>query len=64
VIKAYVGKQRRAPQKRVEKPKSDGKVDMGALWTAPNGDKLEGGRFVVDMPKKPLAAAAAAPGVR
>ena len=64
VIRAYVDKQRRAPQKMVEKPKSDGKVDMGALWTAPNGDKLEGGRFVFDLPKKPLVAAAAAPGVR
>ena len=64
VIKAYVDKQRRAPQKMVEKPKSDGKVDMGALWTAPNGDKLEGGRFVIDMPKKPLVAATAAPGVQ
>ena len=64
VIKAYVDKQHRAPQKMVEKPKSDGKVDMGALWTAPNGDKLEGGRFVFDLPKKPLAAAVAAPGVR
>src|SRR5580698_1452302 len=40
VIKAYVDKQHRTPQKVVEKPKGDGKVDMGALWTAPNGDKL------------------------
>ena len=65
VIKAYVDKQHRTPQqKMVEKPKGDGKVDMGALWTAPNGDKLEGGRFVFDLPKKPLVAAAAAPGVR
>src|SRR5580698_6436090 len=64
VIKAYVDKQHRTPQKVVEKPKGDGKVDMGALWTAPNGDKLEGGRFVFDLSKKPLVAAAAAPGVR
>ena len=65
VIKAYVDKQHRTPQqKMVEKPKGDGKVDMGALWTAPNGDKLEGGRFVFDLSKKPLVAAAAAPGVR
>ena len=47
VLKAYVDKQRRLPNKMVEKPKSDGKVDMGALWTAPEGDKLEGGRFVI-----------------
>ncbi|MGZ5202431.1 MAG: penicillin-binding protein 2, partial [Telluria sp.] len=35
VIKAYVDKQRRAPQKMVEKPKSEGTVDIGGLWTAP-----------------------------
>jgi penicillin-binding protein 2 len=65
VIKAYVDKQHRTPQqKMVEKPKGDSKVDMGALWTAPDGDKLEGGRFVFDLPKKPLVAAVAAPGVR
>jgi len=63
VLKAYVDKQRRTPNKMVEKPKSDGKVDMGALWTAPEDDKLEGGRFVFDLPKKPLVAAAAAPGL-
>jgi penicillin-binding protein 2 len=63
VLKAYVDKQRRTPNKMVEKPKSDGKVDVGALWTAPEDDKLEGGRFVFDLPKKPLVAAAAAPGL-
>ena len=67
VLKAYVDKQRRTPQKMVEKPKSGGKVDMGALWTSPDGDghedKLEGGRYVVDLPKKPLVAATAAPGM-
>jgi len=71
VIKAYVDKQHRTPQKLVEKPKADGKVDMGALWTAPDTDggshgetdRLESGRFVVDLPKKPLALATAAPGM-
>src|SRR6202046_1696191 len=67
VIKAYVDKQKLTPQKLVEKPKSDGKVDIGGLWTAPDSDgdkeKLEGGRFVLDLPKKPLALAAAAPGM-
>src|SRR5271169_2237916 len=66
VIKAYVDKQRRTPQKLVEKPKSDGTVDIGGLWTAPDsdGDKetLQGGRFVLDLPKKPLTVALAAPG--
>src|ERR1700683_3807680 len=63
VLKAYVDKQRRIPNKVVEKPNSDGKVDMGALWTAPEGDKLEGGRFSVELPKRPLAVATAAPGI-
>jgi penicillin-binding protein 2 len=67
VIKAYVDKQKLTPQKLVEKPKGDGKVDIGGLWTAPDSDggkdKLEGGRFVLDLPKKPMALATAAPGV-
>ncbi len=67
VIKAYVDKQRRSPQKMVEKPKN-GSVDVGGLWTAPHpdGDKetLQGGRFVLDLPKKPLAVVTAAPGLR
>src|ERR1700685_3222266 len=68
VIKAYVEKQRRTPQKMVEKPKSDGTVDIGGLWTEPDSDgdkeKLQGGRFVLDLPKQPLALAIAAPGMR
>src|SRR5580698_341275 len=67
VIKAYVDKQRRTPQKMVEKPKTDGTVDIGGLWTEPDSDgdkeKLAGGRFVLDLPKKPLAIAIAAPGM-
>jgi len=67
VIKAYVEKQRRTPQKMVEKPKGDGKVDVGALWTDPESDggkdTLHGGRFVLDLPKKPLPLATAAPGM-
>jgi len=66
VIKAYVDKQRRTPQKLVEQPKS-GKVEIGELWTAPDSDggndKLEGGRFVLDLPRKPLPLATAAPGL-
>jgi len=67
VIKAYVDKQHRTPQKMVEKPKNGGTVDIGGLWTAPDsdGDKetLQAGRFVIDLPKKPLALATAAPGM-
>jgi penicillin-binding protein 2 len=67
VIKAYVDKQHRTPQKMVEKPKSKGTVDIGGLWTEPGSDggkeALHGGRFVLDMPKQPLAIAVAAPGM-
>jgi penicillin-binding protein 2 len=67
VIKAYVEKQHRTPQKMVEKPKGDGTVDIGGLWTEPDadGDKeaLQGGRFVLDLSKKPLPLATAAPGM-
>ena len=66
VIKAYVEKQKRLPQKMVEKPA--GKVDVGGLWSAPGSDgdsreKLEGGRFEVDLPKRAPVLATAAPGV-
>ena len=67
VIKAYVDKQRKSPQKMVEKPKANGTVDIGGLWSEPDSgggnDKLQGGRFVLDLPKKPLPAAIAAPGM-
>jgi penicillin-binding protein 2 len=63
VIKAYVDKQHRIPNKVVEKRKPDGNVDIGGLWTDPDGDKLEGGRFVVDFGKGPRAVATAAPGM-
>src|SRR5216683_2412494 len=65
VIKAYVDKQRRLPTKMVEK--SDGKVEIGSLWTDPDADgdgqKLQGGRFSVNLPKRPLPLATAAPGL-
>jgi penicillin-binding protein 2 len=67
VIKAYVDKQKRMPQKMVEKPKGNGTVDIGGLWSTPDShgdnDSLQAGRFVLDMPKKPLALAVAAPGM-
>jgi penicillin-binding protein 2 len=68
VIKAYVDKQHRTPTKMVEK-KPGGTVEIGGLWTSPDSDskdkeRLEGGRFLVDLPKKPVALATAAPGVR
>src|SRR6201997_409462 len=67
VIKAYVDKQQRTPQKMVEQPKANGPVDIGGLWSAPDsdGDKdaLQGGRFVLDLTKKGIVLATAAPGM-
>src|SRR6202008_179189 len=51
VIKAYVDKQQRTPQKMVEKPSTPGKMDVGALWNGPDddGDKdgLQAGHMAV-----------------
>jgi len=62
VIKAYVEKQRRTPSKMA---KSDGKVEIGALWNAADTDgdeALQGGRFVMEIPEKHAPLAVAAPG--
>jgi len=52
----------------VEQPKHGGNVDVGALWTDPDSDggkdTLHGGRFVVDVSKRPMPLATAAPGMR
>jgi len=68
VIKAYVDKQRRQPTNLVEKPANDGKAEIGALWSSPDGDgdgqKLHAGRVVVNLPKKQPPLAMAAPGLR
>jgi penicillin-binding protein 2 len=63
VLKAYVDKQRRLPNKMADKAKTDKKVDIGALWTVPEGDRLQGGRFDVELPKRPPVLATAAPGL-
>ena len=59
VIKAYVEKQRRQPTKMA---KETGKVEIGAVWSAPDsdGDDLDGlqaGHFAIDVAKSkpPLA---------
>jgi len=66
VIKAYVDKQHRTPQKMVQQPKN-GTVDIGGLWTAPGSDgdtdDLKAARFAVDLPKKKMVLATAAPGM-
>jgi penicillin-binding protein 2 len=67
VIKAYVDKQRQIPSKVADKPKNNGKVEIGAVWTTPDPDgdkdKLQGGHFFLNVRKKPIVAAAAAPGM-
>jgi penicillin-binding protein 2 len=66
VIKAYVDKQNRQPTKMA---KDAGKVDVGALWTAPDEDGktnngIGAGHYVVEPSKKSLPFAAAAPGLQ
>ena len=70
VIKAYVDKQRRQPTKMAA---GSGKVEIGSLWTDPggtdedgkntSGDRLQGGRFLVDVARKKAPLAVAAPGM-
>jgi len=66
VVKAYVEKQRHQPTKVAQGSK---KVEIGAVWNSasPDGidqDSLHGGRFLIDVAKKRLPLAAAAPGVQ
>jgi penicillin-binding protein 2 len=66
VIKTYVDKQRQQPTKVAEKPGAKREVEIGALWTSPDearDGKLQSGRFAVNLRKKPLALATAAPGL-
>ena len=63
VIKAYVDKQRRQPTKMAA---SQPKVEIGAMWSEPGAgegesDNLQGGRFVVDVPRKTAALGASPP---
>jgi penicillin-binding protein 2 len=70
VIKAYVDKQRRQPTKMAT---GSGKVEVGSLWTDPRGedgtntntneDRLQGGRFLVEVARKQAPLAVAAPGM-
>jgi penicillin-binding protein 2 len=66
VIKAYVDKQSRPPTKMA---KDANKMDVGALWTAPDedGNKNDGigaGHFFVEASKRKPPLAAAAPGLQ
>jgi penicillin-binding protein 2 len=65
VIKAFVDKQRLQPTKLAA---SDKKVEIGAVWTGPDSDnpeggKLQGGRFVLNVSRKLPPLATAAPGI-
>jgi penicillin-binding protein 2 len=63
VVKAYVDKQRRQPVKIAESPK---KIEIGAVWSTagPQGhDDFQAGHFSVDLPKRRLPLAVAAPGL-
>jgi penicillin-binding protein 2 len=71
VIKAFVDKEHSIPVKMAGN--GNGEVEVGAVWTIPDpgtdidGDrdeKLQAGRFFVDVGKHPLAVAAAAPGLQ
>ena len=67
VIKAYVDKQRRQPTKLAEKPAS--KVEIGAVWTIADAEMAKekgckAGRFVLNVAKKLLPLATAAPGLQ
>jgi len=67
VIKAFVDKQRRNPPKMAGKSQPVRKVEIGAVWTTPDldydKDRLKSGHFFLDVAKKPLAVAIAAPGM-
>jgi penicillin-binding protein 2 len=76
VIKAYVEKRQRTPQKMAQKP-NNGNVDIGGLWSDPDNDAdanqkeaandnknpLQGGRFEVDLSNQKPVLATAAPGI-
>ena len=69
VIKAFVDKERRLPAKLAQKSKNSRQVEVGAVWTIPDGDgdrdteKLQAGRFFLGVGRAPLAVATAAPGI-
>jgi penicillin-binding protein 2 len=66
VIKAYVDKERRVPEK-VAGARRKRQVEIGAVWTSPEADdteKLAGGHFFLDVGKRPTALATAAPGMQ
>jgi len=68
VIKAYVEKERRQPTKVAGT--SDKKVEIGAVWSEAdretagrNSDRLQAGRFILDVARRKVPLAVAAPGM-
>jgi penicillin-binding protein 2 len=71
VVKAFVEKQRRQPIKVAGS--GNGRVEIGAVWNDSggtnedgkntSGDRLQGGRFLVDVARKKAPLAVAAPGM-
>jgi penicillin-binding protein 2 len=66
VIKAYVEKERRQPTKVAHS--TNGQIDIGAVWNEPgaggDNDRLQAGRFSVNITHKRAPLAAAAPGMQ
>jgi penicillin-binding protein 2 len=67
VVKAYMDKERRQPTK-MAKAGRPAKVEVGGVWSIPDEQHeaestLQAAHFYVAVPAKPLALAAAAPGV-
>src|SRR4029077_6998774 len=60
VIKAYVAKKNRQPTKLAGG--SSKSVEIGAIWSMPD-EKLQGGRFILDLSTQRLPLATAAPGL-
>jgi penicillin-binding protein 2 len=65
VVKAYVDKENRQPPKmaKASAAKDKDRVEIGGVWTASDANggeqKLQGGRFFLDVGKRPVVAAAA-----
>jgi penicillin-binding protein 2 len=69
VIKAFVDKQHQQPTKMADKVRRHDKIEVGSFWSEPGADgdsqqKLDGGKFSLNVPGRPLPLATAAPGVR
>jgi penicillin-binding protein 2 len=67
VVKAYMDKERRQPTKMARQGRGR-KVEVGGVWSQPDDERraeppLVAAHFYVTIPAKPLATAAAAPGV-